>query len=91
MTEVTIPNALAKFTDGQTRLDVSADTLGAALQKLTEQHQLGDVVLGPNGDLQPYIRVVVDDTVVSGKSRSELDRISLNGSQVELKTAFAGG
>ena len=73
MTTITLPKSMAQYVGGSTSVPVEAHTLYGALQELTERWTLGTALLQENGSLQPYIRVVVDNAIVSaGSPRSVL-------------------
>ena len=91
MTTVTLPKTMAQYAGGETSVPVDADTLHGALRELTERWTLGTALLQEDGSLQPYLRVVVDDTMVSEGSPEALSAVPVEGRTVELKTAFAGG
>ena len=91
MTTVDLPKSLSQFTQGQTSVQVNAANLGEALRQLSGEHNMGDVLLSENGELQPYVRVFLNNALIRNKNRKELDRIDVQDTRVELKTAFAGG
>ena len=88
---ILIPSALARHTGGQTSVNTSEPSLGKALSALTEQFSLGEAVLTQSGDIQPYIRVVINNSMVSKAALRQPESIEIAGASVELKTAFAGG
>lgn len=90
-TEISLPSALAKHTGGNSTISAPVNSLGEALSHLTEQFSLGEVLLAEDGSLQPYIRVVIDNTVVKKSALNNLAQIDVTDKQIELKTAFAGG
>lgn len=90
-TRISLPSALARHTGGNSNVTTAARSLYDALSDLTEQYSLGDVLLNEDGSLQPYIRVVIDNSMLSKTALQDLTNINISDKEVELKTAFAGG
>lgn len=88
---ITLPSALARHTDGQSIISTDESSLGQALKALSNQYSLGDAILNSEGQLQPYIRVVISNKMLGKSQLGNPDEVALDGTMVELKTAFAGG
>lgn len=59
---ILVPTALRKFTDGLSTLNVEADTVGDALQKVMEMHpDLRPHVLDEKGHVVSFLGVFVND------------------------------
>ncbi|MFV9504640.1 MAG: MoaD/ThiS family protein [Oscillochloridaceae bacterium umkhey_bin13] len=59
---ITIPTALRQYADGQATVALEADTVGAALRGLIEQHPaLGQHLFGEGGKLRSFVNVYVGD------------------------------
>ena len=91
MARFTLPKTLAKLTGGSTEVEADGDTLLECLTNLTGTYQLDDALLDTDGNMQPYIRVVMDDALVRDTSNAGLAAQAVSGGTVQIKTAFAGG
>ena len=62
MPVVQIPNQLRPYAGGKNEVPVTGATVGDALRHLAEQHpELKDRMFDPNGDLQRFLNVYVND------------------------------
>lgn len=91
MTTITLPKTLARYTGGNAKIQTESATLYDALHALTDTYGLDTAILRENGDLQPYVRIVLGTRMIQGTSEADLKSLRLGGDSIELKTAFAGG
>ena len=60
--EISIPTALRAYTGGQAQVLVEAPTVGAALQRLTDDNpKLASQLRGPDGRLRSFVNVYLND------------------------------
>ena len=61
MASIRIPTPLRPFTDGLSEIEVSGDTVGAALRDLTAQHpDLQQHLYNDGGELRPFVNVFLN-------------------------------
>lgn len=61
-TTVTIPTALRQFTNGQAKVELQADTVGALLSGLVESYpELGKHLFNEQGKLRNFVNVYVGE------------------------------
>jgi hypothetical protein len=87
---VLIPKHLARHFNSKSQIDVEASDLKTALEIISRDYDLMDILLTIDGHLQ-FIRIVIDkDLVTSGKA-GDLAQVGVAGKTVHILTAFAGG
>jgi molybdopterin converting factor small subunit len=85
-----IPTALRGFTDQKTELEVTGNTVGAAISSLTSLYpDLRRHLYEDSGKLRSFINVFVGETNI--KATGGLDTPLADGSVVMLVPAIAGG
>lgn len=87
---VTIPTALRQYAGGNATLALEADTVGALLRGLAEQHPaLGKQIFGDDGRLRSFVNLYVGDEDIR---HLQGDATPLRaGETVSLIPAIAGG
>jgi molybdopterin synthase sulfur carrier subunit len=86
---VRIPGPLRKLTDGQGKLRSEPGTLRAILGSLAESHAgLQSRLFADSGELQPVVRVFVDETDI--RSLDGLETEVAPGQMVSLVLPVAG-
>lgn len=88
---VVIPRPLSRHVGNREAVDVEVGDLQAMFEALSETYDLHGVFLTPEGDLQPYIRVIVGERLLTATRRDQLGGVKVAGETVEITTAFAGG
>lgn len=88
---VLVPKHLNRHVGNKSEISVEASDLKAALETLSRDYHLEDVLLTRDGDLQGFIRVIIDDQFVTATRAEELSRVAVAGKRVEIQSAFAGG
>lgn len=88
---ISLPTTLARHTGGHSHVTTNESNLGEALRSLSSEYSLGDALITEQGQLQPYIRVVVDNRMLGSSQLDNPDAVELSETRIELKTAFAGG
>ena len=87
---VRIPTPLRTFAGGAPEVAVDADTVGAAVQKLTESHPgLRRHLLTPDGKVRNFVSIYVNDTDVRTLQRDATP--IAEGDVVSIVPAIAGG
>ena len=89
--KVLIPRHLARFVGDRSEIDVEATDLRSALETLSRDYSLDDILLSPRGHLQSFIRIVIDDALVTSRSADDLGRVAVDGKTIEITSGFAGG
>jgi hypothetical protein len=89
--KVLIPRHLARFVGDRSEIDVEATDLRSALEILSRDYSLDDILLSPRGHLQSFIRIVIDDALVTSRSADDLGRVAVDGKTIEITSGFAGG
>jgi molybdopterin converting factor small subunit len=87
---ITIPTALRQYAAGNATVSLDADTVGALLRGLVEQHPvLGKHLFGDDGRLRSFVNVYVGDEDIrylQGETTPLKD-----GETVSIIPAIAGG
>ena len=89
--KVLIPKVLGRYLNGKSEIHVEASDLRATLEILSREYKLEDILLTRDGHLQTFIRVVIDERLVTSRKAEELGRVDVGGKTVEITAAFAGG
>ena len=89
--KVLIPKHLGRYLNNRSEIDVEASDLKAALEILSNDYKLDGIFLTREGHLQAFIRIVVDENLVTARKAEDLRQIGVAGKIVEIQTAFAGG
>jgi hypothetical protein len=89
--KVHIPKHLTRHFNNRSEIDIEAADLKTALEIVSRDCHLEDILLTPEGHLQPFIRVVVDDQVVASKTTGGLNDVVVAGKSIRILSAFAGG
>ena len=88
--QVRIPCSLRKFADGQSELAVRSGDMAQFLAHLEEHHApLYDSILLPGGQIQPFVKIFVNDTEF--KAGAPCPGELRSGDVVSIVTAIAGG
>jgi molybdopterin synthase sulfur carrier subunit len=87
--KIEIPPPLREQAGGNTEVQVSGATVGAALADLVRQHPGLEPKLFQNGTLRPYINIFVNDEDI--RYLDEMDTAVKDGVIVALIPAVAGG
>lgn len=87
MAQVYVHPSLARFTDNQKQLELSADTVSALLPTLCEQYPaLKSTLLNANGDLTPYVNIYINgkniNQCIPHMTLSKTDKVDLVASLV---------
>ena len=88
---VIIPKHLGRHVGNKSQISVEASDLKATLETLSRDYHLEDILLTRDGNLQGFIRLVVDDQFVTVKNAEDLKRVAVAGKTVEIQSGFAGG
>ncbi len=87
---VLIPTPSRKFTAGEDTVSVHAGTVGEMVNALNEAHPgLGDSLRKPDGTLNKYINIYVNDEDIRFLSGAETPL--KDGDQISIVPAIAGG
>ena len=89
--KVRIPKHLSRYLNDKSEVDVEASDLKAALEILSRDYNLEDILLTREGHLQAFIRVVIDEHVVTSRKAEDLSQVAVAGKTVEIIAASAGG
>ncbi len=89
--KVVVPKHLRRHVDHRSEIDVEASDLGATLEILSRDYRLEDILLTREGDLQAFIRLILDEELVTARRTEDLRRIAVTGKTLEIQSAFAGG
>jgi len=89
--KVVVPKHLGRHVNNQSEIDVEASDLKATLEILSRDYRLDDILLTRQGHLQAFIRVVVDQDLVTARKAEDLSQVAVAGKTVEIQSAFAGG
>jgi MoaD family protein len=87
---VRIPTPLRSATDGQSTVNVEADTVGDALRTLTDQYpDLADNLYNEDDELRQFVNIYVgDDDIRFGDG---VDTALDTGDEVSIVPSIAGG
>lgn len=87
---ITIPTALRQYADGQSSVALEAETVGALLKGLVEQHPaLGKHLYGDGGKLRSFVNIYVGDEDIRYLDGEETTL--RDGETVSIIPAIAGG
>lgn len=87
---ITIPTALRQYAGGNPSLALEADSVGALLRGLVEQHPtLGKQIFGEDGRLRSFVNVYVGDEDI--RYLQGEDTPLKAGETVSIIPAIAGG
>lgn len=87
---ITIPTALRQYAGGNASLALEADSVGALLRGLVEQHPtLGKQIFGEDGRLRSFVNVYVGDEDI--RYLQGEDTPLKAGETVSIIPAIAGG
>ena len=89
--KVVVPKYLCRYVNNRSEIDVDASDLKAALDILSRDYRLEDILLTREGHLQSFIRIVIDDTLVTARRTEDLSLVAVGGKTIEIQSAFAGG
>ena len=89
--KVIVPRHLCRHLNNQSEIDVEASDLKATLETLSRDYGLEDILLTSEGHLQAFIRVIIDEQLVTARKTDDLSRIAVAGKTLEIQSAFAGG
>jgi hypothetical protein len=89
--KVLIPKHLGRYLNNKSEIDVEATDLKAALEIVTRDYQLEDILLTREGHLQAFIHIVIDDHLVTSRKAEDMSRVAVAGKTVEITAAIAGG
>ena len=90
MATIRIPPVLRQKTGGQAEVEASGANVGEVLRALTTEHpQTDEQLFGPDGDLNRYVNVYLNDEDV--RVLDGLDTAVSEGDTVVILPALAGG
>jgi molybdopterin converting factor small subunit len=90
MATITIPTALRQYADGNSSVNLEAETVGALLRGLVEQHPtLGKHLFSEQGKLRSFVNVYVGDEDI--RYLDGEDTPVAGGDTVSIIPAIAGG
>lgn len=89
--KVVVPKYLCRHLNNRSEIDVDASDLKAALEILSRDYRLEDILLTREGHLQAFIRVVIDEHLVTARRTEDLRQVAVAGKTIEIQSAFAGG
>lgn len=90
MSKIIIPTPLRKFTNNQTTLETSADTVLEVIRELTIKYpDLKNQIIDKQGGIRKYIRIYLDDTDIKTLDQEKTEVSA--GSVVSIIPAIAGG
>jgi hypothetical protein len=89
--KVVVPKYLCRHLNNRSEIDVDASDLKAALEILSRDYRLEDILLTSDGNLQAFIRVVIDEHLVTARRNEDLRQVGVAGKTIEIQSAFAGG
>jgi len=70
---------------------LACSDLKAMLEILSRDYHLEDILLTREGNLQAFIRLVIDEQLVTSRRSEDLVRVAVAGKTVEITSGFAGG
>jgi hypothetical protein len=88
---VVVPRHLSRFLNNRSEIDLDALDLQAALEILSREYGLEDILLTSDGHLQTFIRLVIDEELLVSRKGADLSLVPVAGKTVEIQSAFAGG
>jgi len=87
---VRIPTPLRSATDGQSTVDVEADTVDAALRTLVDRYpDLADNLYDEDDELRQFVNIYVDDEDV--RFGDGVDTALESGNEISIVPSIAGG
>lgn len=89
--KVVVPRYLCRHLNNRSEIDVDASDLKGALEILSRDYRLEDILLTREGHLQAFIRVVIDERLVTARRTEDLSQVAVAGKTIEIQSAFAGG
>ena len=90
MPTIKVPPVLRTQTDGEAEVSVDGGTVGEALRQLAERYpQTKDQLFSPEGDLNRYVNVYLNDEDV--RVLDGLDTGAADSDTVVILPAMAGG
>ncbi|MEO7275597.1 MAG: hypothetical protein ABIX28_00550 [Vicinamibacterales bacterium] len=89
--KVLIPRHLTRFMGDRSEVEVEATDLRSALEILSREYALEDILLNPKGHLQSFIRIVIDNDLIASRSAEDMSRVAVGGKTIEITSGFAGG
>jgi hypothetical protein len=89
--KVIVPKYLGRHLNNRSEIDVDASDLKATLEILSRDYRLEDILLTREGHLQSFIRVVIDEHLVTARRTEDLSQVAVAGKTIEIQSAFAGG
>jgi molybdopterin synthase sulfur carrier subunit len=90
MPTIKVPPVLRQQTDGEAEVSVGGGTVGDALRALAERHpQTKDQLFSPEGDLNRYVNVYLNDEDV--RFLGGIETPVSDGDVVTILPAVAGG
>ena len=89
--KVVVPKYLCRHLNNRSEIDVDASDLKATLEILSRDYRLEDILLTREGHLQAFIRVVIDEHLVTARRTEDLSQVAVAGKTIEIQSAFAGG
>ena len=90
MTTVRIPAALRDYTSGQSSLEVDAETVAEALDRVSNAHpRLRRHIYTEQGDLRSYVNVFVEENEI--RTLNGLDTRLRDGETLMIVPSIAGG
>ena len=89
--KVVVPTHLSRHLNNRLEIDVDASDLKATLEILSRDYRLEDILLTSEGHLQAFIRVIIDEHLVTARRTEDLRQVAVAGKTVEIQSAFAGG
>lgn len=88
---VVVPRHLSRLLNNRSELDLDAVDLKTTLEILSREYGLEDILLTSEGHLQTFIRLVIDEELLTSKKGADLSLVPVAGKTVEIQSAFAGG
>jgi hypothetical protein len=89
--KVVVPKYLCRHLNNSSEIDVDASDLKSALETLSRDYSLEDILLTREGHLQSFIRIVIDEHLVTARRTEDLSQVAVTGKTIEIQSAFAGG
>jgi hypothetical protein len=88
---VVVPRHLSRFLNNRSEIDLDALDLKTTLEMLSRDYGLEDILLTSSGDLQAFIRLIIDEELLISRKGADLSLVPVAGKTVEIQSAFAGG
>jgi hypothetical protein len=89
--KVVVPKYLCRHLNNGSEIDVDASDLRSTLETLSRDYSLEDILLTREGHLQSFIRIVIDEHLVTARRTEDLSQVAVAGKTIEIQSAFAGG